>query len=60
MNPLYPRPGGSGLARRSPVFGSDQMLADPARAIERVLLDHLPTEYRDLRPLIAAELESSP
>jgi hypothetical protein len=56
---IYSLDGGPWRASRGVVFGSDQMLADPARAIERLLLDHLPAEYGDLRPLIAAELEPS-
>ncbi len=39
------------------VIGPDTVLADPNRVIERLLLDQLPVEYRDLRPRIAANFE---
>jgi hypothetical protein len=40
------------------IVGSDRALVDTARVIERLLLNQLPTEYRDLRPRIAADLSS--
>jgi hypothetical protein len=39
------------------VVGPDRALADPDRDIERLLAEHLPAEYRELRARIDAELQ---
>jgi hypothetical protein len=45
-------------AWRGSVSAADLVLADPARAVERWLLASLPDQYGELRPRIAAEIES--
>jgi hypothetical protein len=38
------------------VVGGTTVLADPTRMLERFLLEHLPEEYADLRPLIESAI----
>ncbi len=40
------------------VVGPDRVLHDPHRSIERLLLDHLPDEYGDLRSRLAGQMEA--
>jgi hypothetical protein len=54
---IYTLEDASWRAWKGAVVGPRQVLADPDVAIERWLLDQLPTEYGGLRPRIAAELE---
>lgn len=54
---LYSLDGTAWRAWAGFVTAGDRALADPDRAIERLLLASLPTEYADFRPRIAKEIE---
>ena len=48
--------GSTWSAYRGFIQSSHGLLADPARAVERFLLDRLPPEYKELRSLLESEL----